>query len=117
MGAGLLENIGLTKERGTYLRLAPLDEGRELVLELHSADGSRGVGWARTNETYGFHRLSSSFESFLENWEAICYITPDPETLKPWLDPETQLLSPDPERARRFKAALLEASRQEKNRA
>ena len=30
--------------------------------------------------------ISSSFQRFLQDWETLCYISPDVETLKPWLN-------------------------------
>jgi hypothetical protein len=29
--------------------------------------------------------ISESFQQFLKDWEALCYITPDLETLEPWV--------------------------------
>jgi len=108
--AGLAQHFISTDDRGKFLRLASLDRDRKLVLELESADGHRGVGCVLGSDDSEFHRLSISFEMFLTHWETVCYVTPDPDSLKPWLDPATGLLNPDPERARAFRKVLREAA-------
>jgi len=105
-----LEQVGVTQERGRFLMLAPLENDRELVLDLESEDGQRGVGCAFTSGSRRFHRFSRNFEEFLTQWESICYATPDPETLRPWLDPATGLLSPDPEKSRALRTLFSEAA-------
>lgn len=36
--------------------------------------------------------ISPGFDQFLKDWETLCYLSPDPETLKPWLNgPENML--------------------------
>jgi hypothetical protein len=112
MPSGFVETIGFTRERGKFLRLATLDRERELVFEIESADGLRGVGVAPTEGGTEFQRLSTSFDAFLTHWEAICYLTPDPETLAPWLDTTTGLLNPDPEKAKELRTMFREAASQ-----
>lgn len=107
---GLADHFISTNDRGRFLPLASLDNDRKLVLELESADGNRGVGCFSETDRPEFHRLNISFEMFLTHWEAVCYVTPDPDSLKPWLDPVTGLLNPDPGRARAFRELLREAA-------
>jgi hypothetical protein len=108
--ASFIERVGLTKERGRFLQLAPLTQERELVLDLEPLDGHRGVGCVSVANPNDFQRFSVSFDRFLADWETICYLAPDPETLGPWLDPQSGLLNPDPEKARNLRTLFREAS-------
>lgn len=108
---GILQNAGVTRDRGRFLPLARLEEDRELVLELESDDGRRGVGCRSAPSARDFVRFSASFEEFLTHWETICYVTPDTQTLRPWLDSATGLLRPDPGKAAALQAIFQEAAK------
>jgi hypothetical protein len=108
--AGFAEHLGFTKSRGRFLRLAGLGGDRELVLELDSADGVRGVGCVSSAAPTSFQRFSDSFDSFLKDWERICYITPEPEMLAPWLDQATGLLHVEPDKADELRTIFFRAA-------
>jgi hypothetical protein len=61
------------------------------------------------------HRISASFEEFLTDWERLCYITPNPETLAPWLSAEGIRLDTGREATDRLQALFASAQQTNQN--
>lgn len=81
-----------------------LDNGDYLALDLRQpADDPPVLYLSHDDES---QTIASSFTSFLQAWERVCYLGPESWLLEPFIDPETGLLDGGCENAKKLRQLL-----------
>lgn len=91
-----LEEIGKDDARGENgLTLLEMKDEKSLVLELENEKSPGPVRFVDRQDPANNRFMAAGFDEFLRFWEEVCYLTPDPAVLAPWLESEEGLPRPD----------------------
>lgn len=110
--ASMLTTAGI--EEGAHERqqgrlvLSNLESGGRLLLLLDEVEGAGNVVIAFPGEPDCV--LSDTFDQFLQDWETACYPALELTSLRPWRDPHTGRLAPDPQKSNELRRMLRAAA-------
>lgn len=89
------------RERG-LIPILILQGDARLSLDMNAPSEHPPVVYTPPNDFATPHLISPSFDQFLMDWERLCYIQPDPDTLAPWLSADGRGLNTECEATARL---------------